>query len=98
MKMKQDELIAIANNLTNENLVNLIAIFSERIHLYVGSVPMKDSNGYLIAGELDKEIPACLNGASIQINMEGTFDDSKDGGLIKQLEHVERENKEREVE
>jgi hypothetical protein len=30
--------------------------------------------------------------------MEGTFDDSKDGGLIKQLEYVERENKERDVE
>jgi len=63
--MISDELIKIANSLSNENMVDLISIFADRIHIHAGLVNM-----HCIGGELDLENPACLNGATIQINME----------------------------
>ncbi len=63
--MKRDKLIKIANNLSNENMVDLISIFANRINIHVGLV-----NTVCIGGSLDLENPACLNGATIQINME----------------------------
>ncbi len=66
--MKQDKLIKIANNLSNENMVDLISIFADRIHIHAGLVNM-----HCIGGELDPDNPTCLNGASIQINMENNL-------------------------
>ena len=63
--MKRDKLIKIANSLSNENMVDLISIFANRINIHVGLVNM-----HCIGGSLDLENPACLNGATVQINMK----------------------------
>ena len=64
-KMKPTEVAKLANQLTNENMEQLINIFSDRINVFIGT-----SKKIQLSGELSKENPACLNGATIQINME----------------------------
>ena len=63
--MKPTEVAKLANQLTNENMEQLINIFSDRINVFIGS-----SKKVQLSGELSKENPACLNGSTIQINME----------------------------
>ena len=74
--MKHEEVIDVANKFTNENLVDLIRIFADRIHIFIGAIEIKkfDGNGrkFLLTAELSKENPVCLNGATIQINTEFT--------------------------
>lgn len=74
--MKHEEVIDVANKFTNENLVDLIRIFADRIHIFIGANEIKkfDGNGpkFLLTAELSKENPVCLNGATIQINTEFT--------------------------
>ena len=64
-KMKPTEVAKLANQLTNENMEQLINIFSDRINVFIGT-----SKKIQLSGELSKENPACLNGSTIQINME----------------------------
>ena len=63
--MKPTEVAKLANQLTNENMEQLINIFSDRINVFIGT-----SKKVQLSGELSKENPACLNGSTIQINME----------------------------
>ena len=63
--MKPTEVAKLANQLTNENMEQLINIFSDRINVFIGT-----SKKIQLSGELSKENPACLNGSTIQINME----------------------------
>jgi hypothetical protein len=65
--MKPDELIDFANRLSNEDVCQLIHIFSDRINVFIGS-----TNQMQLSGDLSVENPACLNGASIQVNLEYT--------------------------
>ena len=69
--MKNNEVIKIAKKLTLENMEQLLYIFKDHISIYFGS-----SKKMLITGELSKENPVCLNGASIQINAEYTDEDA----------------------
>ena len=65
--MEHDKLIEMANKLSNEDMCQLIHIFSDRISVFIGSVDKVQ-----LTGELSIENPACLNGASVQINLEYT--------------------------
>ena len=66
--MEHDKLIEMANKLSNEDMCQLIHIFSDRISVFIGTVTTKVQ----LTGELSIENPACLNGASVQINLEYT--------------------------
>ena len=99
--MTSIETADLANKLTLENLEQLIWIFKDRIDIFVGTVPIKDGKGLIIDGRVDEEVPACLNGASIQINMEGAYsDDGNDNYLCQLLKGADLKqlNKESEVE
>ena len=61
-----------ANQLSAQDMCNLISIWSDRINVFVGS-----TGNVLLTGELSKENPACMNGPVIQINME--FTDEEEG-------------------
>ena len=65
--MEHDKLIEMANKLSNEDMCQLIHIFSDRISVFIGS-----TGKVQLTGELSMENPACLNGASVQINLEYT--------------------------
>ena len=65
--MEPDKIIEMANKLSNEDLCHLIHIVAERLNVFIGS-----TGKVLLTGELSIEIPACLNGASVQINIEYT--------------------------
>ena len=99
--MTSTETADLANKLTLENLEQLIWIFRDRIDIFVGTVPIKDGKGLIIDGRLDEEVPACLNGASLQMNMEGAFsDDGNDNYLCELLKGADLKQliKESEVE
>ena len=53
--------------LSNEDLCHLIYIVAERLNVFIGS-----TDKIQLTGELSLENPACLNGASVQINLEYT--------------------------
>ena len=74
--MNPKEIIDVANKLTNENIEQLINIFSDRIFVFIGS-----NNKMQFSGKLSKENPVCLNGVGIQINMEYT---EKKDSFVKQ--------------
>ena len=65
--MKHEKLIEIANDLSNNDLCMLINIVAERLNVFIGS-----TDKIQLTGELSLENPACLNGASVQINLEYT--------------------------
>ena len=65
--MERDKLIEMANKLSNEDLCQLIYIVAERLNVFIGS-----TDKVQMTGELSIENPACLNGASVQINLEYT--------------------------
>ena len=65
--MEHDKLIEMANKLSNEDLCQLIYIVAERLNVFIGS-----TDKVQMTGELSIENPACLNGASVQINLEYT--------------------------
>ena len=65
--MEPDKIVEMANKLSNEDMCQLIHIFSDRISVFIGSVDKVQ-----LTGELSVENPACLNGASVQINLEYT--------------------------
>ena len=65
--MESDKLIELANKLSNEDVCALITIMAERINVFIGS-----TDKIQLTGELSMENPACLNGASVQINLEYT--------------------------
>jgi len=65
--MEPDKIVEMANKLSNEDMCQLIHIFSDRISVFIGSVDKVQ-----LTGELSIENPACLNGASVQINLEYT--------------------------
>jgi len=79
--MNNKEIIHVANNLTNENIEQLIHIFADRISVFIGS-----NNNMQFSGQLSKENPVCLNGASIQINME--YVDKKNSFLKQYKEYL----------
>ena len=79
--MDNKEIIHVANNLTNENIEQLIHIFADRISVFIGS-----NNNMQFSGKLSKENPVCLNGASIQINME--YVDKKNSFLKQYKEYL----------
>ena len=65
--MEPDKIEELANKLSNEDMCQLIHIFSDRISVFIGS-----TDKIQLTGELSMENPACLNGASVQINLEYT--------------------------
>jgi len=65
--MEYDKIVEIANKLSNEDLCHLIHIVADRLNVFIGS-----TDKIQMTGELSLENPACLNGASIQINLEYT--------------------------
>jgi len=65
--MEPDKLVEMANKLSNEDLCQLIYIVAERLNVFIGS-----TDKIQMTGELSIENPACLNGASVQINLEYT--------------------------
>ena len=65
--MEPDKIVEMANKLSNEDMCQLIHIFSDRISVFIGS-----TDKVQMTGELSIENPACLNGASVQINLEYT--------------------------
>jgi len=79
--MNNKEIIHVANNLTNENIEQLIHIFADRISVFIGS-----NNNMQFSGQLSKENPVCLNGSSIQINME--YVDNKNSFLKQYKEYL----------
>jgi len=60
----------IANKLTNEDMVTLIHIFSDRI-IIARRTGVNEST----LDDLDRDVACCLNGATIQLNVSGMFDD-----------------------
>tara|TARA_R110000824_G_C14849900_1_gene639970 strand:- start:215 stop:511 length:297 start_codon:yes stop_codon:yes gene_type:complete len=98
--MTSTEVADLSNKITLENLEQLIWIFRDRISIFVGTVPIKDGRGLCISGELDEETPVCLNGATIQINMERSFSDDNDNYLCELLKGADLKQliKESEVE
>jgi hypothetical protein len=85
--MNGEEIAKLSNKMTLENMMQLIHIFSDRISIFAGMIPGDDDSMFCISGELDKETPACFNGASIQINMERAFNDDNDNYLCELLKH-----------
>ena len=65
--MEPDKIVEMANKLSNEDICGLITIMADRINVFIGS-----TDKVQMTGELSVENPACLNGASIQINLEYT--------------------------
>lgn len=60
--MDTKELLEISNKLSNEDFVELININSKRFFAW----NPHDKTCY----DLDNDVPACLNGGSIQINID----------------------------
>ena len=65
------DLIKLANELSNEDVCELINIFSDRIDIYIGMSPVN----VLRSASLDKESPCVMNGSVIQLNTEYAFTD-----------------------
>ena len=65
------DLIKLANELSNDDMCQLINIFSDRIDIYIGMYPLN----VLRSAELNKENPCVMNGAVIQLNTEWAFTD-----------------------
>ncbi len=59
--MDTKELLNIYNRLSNEDLINLLEMASERIFVWNPN----DKTCY----DLDQDIPCCFNGTHIQINV-----------------------------
>jgi hypothetical protein len=67
---KMKNIYDIANKLTNEDMVTLIHIFSDRI-IIARRTGVNEST----TDDLDRDVACCLNGATIQLNVSGMFDD-----------------------
>ena len=65
-----------ANQLSAQDMCDLIRIWSDRIDVFIGSVGVMPHRMQM-SGNLSKENPACMNGPVIQINME--FTDEEEG-------------------
>lgn len=72
-KIDHNKVLEIYKNLTPEEFVQLLWLNSERINIPVFD---KDKNA-VICYELDKEVPACMNGPFFQINTEVLYKDEK---------------------
>lgn len=59
-----DSIGELAAKLSNEDLVHLIHCMHERIEVYVGTW-----NNCCLSASLDPEVPACLDGSAVQINL-----------------------------
>ncbi len=64
------DILRIANKLTNGNMVTLINIFADEIF-----IARRTGVNECTSANLDKVNPCCLNGATIQLNVSGMFDD-----------------------
>lgn len=62
--MTNDQIVEIANSLSNDDLVRLIDAVSPRLDVFVGIL-----NGCCITGSVEG---ACTNGTIVQINMDLT--------------------------
>jgi hypothetical protein len=60
--VKTDELVAINNKLTQEDRLTLLTMWSASIIVHAPELPNH-------SGELNEEVPVCLNGSALQINM-----------------------------
>lgn len=60
--MNNEKLVEIANNLSNENICDLINIIAPRLDVFFGKL-----NRHCLSSGVDF---ACMNGATIQINCE----------------------------
>ena len=61
-EMNNEKLLEIANNLSNENICDLINIIAPRLDVFFGKL-----NRHSLSSGVDF---ACMNGATIQINCE----------------------------
>jgi hypothetical protein len=68
---KDNNFTDFANQLSAQDMCDLISIWSDRINVFIGSVGVMPHRMQL-SGNLSKENPACMNGPVIQINMEFT--------------------------
>tara|TARA_R100001244_G_scaffold82709_1_gene64106 strand:- start:511 stop:708 length:198 start_codon:yes stop_codon:yes gene_type:complete len=62
--METKEIVEMSNKLSNEDLSVLIAMNRSRVFVHV---TRKDGSH---CEELDDEVPSCLNGNSVQINLK----------------------------
>ncbi len=60
--MDSEELVNISNELSNNDLVELINMNSKRLFIW----NPQDKTCY----DLDEEVPSCTNGSSVQINLQ----------------------------
>lgn len=60
--MTKKEITEIANNMTINDVCNLLNIFAHKIMVH------DQTNNYLL--EIDTENPPCINGNNIQINFK----------------------------
>ena len=74
--MKKYDIIDIANNISAEDMCTLIGIFAPKIDIFYGSANA-EGKGFQISSGLSIDVPACMNGAIIQINSEHTDSDSQ---------------------
>lgn len=73
IKIDHDKVLEIYNNLSPEEFLQLIWLHSDRIN-----VPVFDKQkNAVICYDLDKEVPACMNGPYFQINTEVLYKDEK---------------------
>jgi len=71
-----EELVALANNLSSNDMCRLIKMFSDRMQIYIGSVDKTCITVELSQGEFP---PAGMNGTIIQLNTElANFDDIRE--------------------
>jgi|TARA_R100000455_G_C6231658_1_gene93083 hypothetical protein len=74
--MDQDKLIAIANDLTNEDICELINMVAPRLDVYFGIL-----NNHCFASEVSF---ACMNGCVVQINCKSAdLDDLAEDEFIR---------------
>ncbi len=74
--MQHKKLLKIYNELSNEDLINLFEMASDRIFVWNPN----DKTCY----ELDIDVPCCFNGTKIQINI------AEDGMILKPMVNNER--------
>ncbi len=74
---EQINITDLSNRLSNHDLCQLISALSDRIDVFIGGVGVMPHRMQL-SGSLSKEVPACLNGSTVQINMEYSDDEGRD--------------------
>ena len=62
MNARTEELLKIANDLSNEDVCTLIEMLGDRVEVFLGT----NTDGHMVCSEIES---ACLNGCSVQLNL-----------------------------